>query len=98
MKTSEIYILGKTKEQQILLVAYVVRHIFCSGGFFLGNFSNSSGHNKDKIGETGEHGARGFLEIVHLSCHLANLETKRSEQVRSTETRVWRDDTQRLST
>ena len=101
MKTAEVYILGKTKEQQILLVTYVLRHIICSGGLFLGNLGNSSGHNEDEIGKTGEHGARGFLEIVHLSCHighLANLETKRSKQVRSTETRVWREDTQRLST
>ena len=50
MKTAEVYILGKTKEQQILLVTYVLRHIICSGGLFLGNLGNSSGHNEDEIG------------------------------------------------
>ena len=50
MKTAEVYILGKTKEQQILLVTYVLRHIICKGGLFLGNLGNSSGHNEDEIG------------------------------------------------
>ena len=63
MKTAEVYILGKTKEQQILLVTYVLRHIICSGGLFLGNFGNSSGHNEDEIGKTGEHGARVSLNL-----------------------------------
>jgi len=32
-------------------VTYVLRLIFCSGGLFLGNFGNSSGHNEDEIGK-----------------------------------------------
>jgi len=28
---------------------------------------------KTKLAKTGEQGARGFLEIVHLSCHIGHL-------------------------
>ena len=55
MKTAEVYILGKTKEQQILLVTYVLRHIICSGGLFLVNLGKSSGHNEDEIGKDTKH-------------------------------------------